>query len=51
MEAWREILHSLNVIPAFSIFCHGAAAGIGVCILSTLYGRRVRWGRQRRRTK
>ncbi len=51
MEVWREIVHSLNVIPAFSIFCHGAAAGIGVCVLSALYGKRYRQGGQRRRTK
>lgn len=37
MEAWREILHSLNVIPAFSIFCHGAAVGILVCALSFIW--------------
>jgi hypothetical protein len=42
MEAWREILHSLNVIPAFSIFCHGAAAGILVCLLSVLLGQKWR---------
>jgi hypothetical protein len=42
VEAWREILHSLNVIPAFSIFCHGAAAGIGVCLLSVLLGQKWR---------
>lgn len=36
MEAWHEILHGLNVLPAFSIFCYGAAAGIGACLLSVL---------------
>jgi glycerol dehydrogenase-like iron-containing ADH family enzyme len=44
-------MHSLNVIPAFSIFCHGAAVGIGVCAVSVLYGRRIRRDGQRRRTK
>lgn len=48
MEAWREILHSLNVIPTFSIFCHGAAAGIGVCLLSLLADRSIRKRRRRK---
>ena len=51
MEVWREILHGLNVLPAFSIFCHGAAAGIGVCLLSALYGRKYRRDNERRRRK
>ena len=42
MEAWHEILHSLNVIPAFSIFCHGAAAGIFVCMLSLWADRSIK---------
>ena len=48
METWQEIMHSLNVIPAFSIFCHGAAAGIGVCMLSLLADRSVRKRRRRK---
>lgn len=48
MEAWHEILHSLNVIPAFSIFCHGAAAGILVCLLSLLADRSIRKRRRRK---
>jgi hypothetical protein len=48
MEAWCEILHSMNVIPAFSIFCHGAAAGIGVCLLSLLADRSIRKRRRRK---
>jgi hypothetical protein len=48
VETWREILHSLNVIPAFSIFCHGAAAGIGVCLLSLLADRSIRKRRRRK---
>lgn len=42
MEAWNEILHGLNVLPVFSIFCYGAAAGIGACLLSLLADRSIK---------
>ena len=32
----KDILSSIYVLPAFSIFCFGAATGVGVCILSEI---------------
>ncbi len=44
---WYEIISGINVLPVLSIFCVGAAAGIGVCVLSVLYDQKCR----RRRKK
>lgn len=49
----REIIGSIHVLPVFSIFCFGAAVGIGVCILAELCSRRLgkskKGGRHERR--
>lgn len=41
-------MHSLNVIPAFSIFCYGAAAGISACLVSLLGDKTIRKRRNRK---